>query len=94
MRWRRYQCTYGEPPPSARCGHCVAKVNSSVRDGTLVVFHGGTNDRQVLSDLVVLASTILNLIWIPPVLAVLILDASRAVLRRFPCRRRWRSKRE
>mmetsp|Transcript_5925 Transcript_5925/g.21224 ORF Transcript_5925/g.21224 Transcript_5925/m.21224 type:complete len:537 (-) Transcript_5925:45-1655(-) len=54
MRWRRYQCTYGEPPPSARCGHCVAKVNSSVWDGTLVVFHGGTNDRQFLSDLVVL----------------------------------------
>ncbi|QDZ17607.1 galactose oxidase [Chloropicon primus] len=54
MLWKRYQCTYGEPPPSARCGHCVVKVKSSVWDGTLVVFHGGTNDRQFLGDLVVL----------------------------------------
>ena len=54
MKWTRYQCTYGEPPPSARCGHCVARVKSSVWDGTLVVFHAGTNDRQFLNDLVVL----------------------------------------
>lgn len=56
MKWTRYQCTYGEPPPSARCGHCVAKVKSNVWDGNLVVFHGGTNDRQFLNDLVVLHS--------------------------------------
>ncbi len=54
MKWTRYVCTYGEPPPSARCGHCAAKVSSSVWDGTLVVFHAGTNDRQFLNDLVVL----------------------------------------
>ena len=55
MKWVRYECTYGtEPPPSVRCGHCVGTVKSSVWDGTLVVFHGGTNDRQFLNDLVVL----------------------------------------
>ena len=64
MRWRRYQCTFGEPPPSARCGHCVAKVESSVWDGSLVVFHGGTNDRQFLGDLVVLHTE--NGLWSRP----------------------------
>ena len=69
MRWTRYQVNSGgEPLPSARCGHCAARVHSTVWDGTLIVIFGGSSDKQFLNDTCVLHLE--NGLWSRPVVGV------------------------